>query len=458
MPVTPVTAGIIRVSSDSAEQAQSPENQREHLVRAGCTKFYEDKISGSAEGGEKRRQSKVWQQLEADIKARRVGRLLVCEVNRIARRDHLVMGLVELCDEHGIEFLATTGGALSAKSAPQWLSLKQQAVFAEYFAREQSDKIRRGQESCRQRGVFGFSSSHLAWHLQKDPSDSRKVIAHPDRWNDARAAALDYAMAKATSSDICKRLFEKHGICARPATLTKWLKSPWLRGHYGKRDSGEILIANIAPPLVTEAEAELIQERLKLNAKGKGTRAPHKVRPLSGLARCCHCEQVMTSKTIKRKTAVYNYLKCGNPQCSVYDRGIRAEVVEMHLKSTLGTKRLDFVDLVERQRKGEVKPTKELLNLRLRAKKLEEALAIVDSPGVRADYEQAQHRIAELEEAQKPSEPRPLSVWEQLDLGSENWWNRHSDGELNTAFRLIVEAVWIDVVEGKLAVDWKQFD
>ena len=47
----------------------------------------------------------------------------------------------------------------SAKTAPQWLSVKQQAVFAEYFAREQSDKIRRGQESCRQRGVFGFSSS-----------------------------------------------------------------------------------------------------------------------------------------------------------------------------------------------------------------------------------------------------------------------------------------------------------
>ena len=112
MATTPVTAGIIRVSTESAEQAQSPENQREHLVRAGCTKFYEDRISGSAQGGEKRRQSKVWQQLEADIKSNRIGRLLVCEVNRIARRDHLVMSLVELCDEHGVEFLATTGGEL----------------------------------------------------------------------------------------------------------------------------------------------------------------------------------------------------------------------------------------------------------------------------------------------------------------------------------------------------------
>ena len=286
MATTPVTAGIVRVSTESAGQEQSPENQREHLVRAGCTKFYEDKISGYTEGGEKRRKSDVWQQLESDIKSRRIGRLLICEVNRIARRDHLIMSLVDLCDQHGVEFLATTGGALSAKSAPQWLSVKQQAVFAEYFSREMSDKIRRGQESCRQRGVFGFTSAHIAWHLQKDPSDPRKVIANPDRWDDARAAAMDYAMAKSKSSDICKRLYTQHGVSARPATFTKWLKSPWLRGHYGKRDSGEILIANIAPPLVTEAEWELIQERLKLNAKGRGKRAPHKVKPLSGLARC----------------------------------------------------------------------------------------------------------------------------------------------------------------------------
>ena len=121
-------------------------------------------------------------------------------------------------------------------------------------------------------------------------------------------------------------------------------------------------------------------------------------------------------------------------------------------------KRVDFLDHVNRERRRETKPTKELLNLKTRAKKLEEALAIVDSPGVRSDYEEAVRRIAVLEDAQKPSEPAPLTVWEQLHIGSENWWDKHSDGELNTAFRLIIESVWIDVVEGKLAVDWKQFD
>jgi len=63
---------------------------------AGCTVFYEDKISGSAQDGEKRRQSEVWQRLEAVSKGNRIHKLLVCEVNRIARRDHLVMGLVDL--------------------------------------------------------------------------------------------------------------------------------------------------------------------------------------------------------------------------------------------------------------------------------------------------------------------------------------------------------------------------
>ena len=452
MATTPVTAGIVRVSTDSAEQAQSPENQRDHLARAGATKFYEDRISGSAQGGEKRRQSAVWQQLEADIKARRIGRLLVCEVNRIARRDHLVMALVELCDQYGIEFLATTGGALSAKSAPQWLSVKQQAVFAEFFAREQSDKIRRGQESCRQRGVFGFTSQHLPWHLMKDPDDNRKVIANPERWDDAREAAMDFALARYNSSTICKRLYEKHGILRQSSSLTKWIKSQWLRGHYASRESEEVMIANIAPALVTDAEWELIQKRIKANSKVKGSRAPHKVRPLSGLAHCVKCGRPMTTRTVKD----YVYLRCGNNVCDNANKNIRSEIVELEVKTSFGLKRTDFVGEIERQQRVKRKPSKELLNLRTHAQKLKEALVLIDSPGVRADYEHAMARISQLEQAEQPTEPSPFTDGELLDIGSESWWERKSDGELNTVYRLVLDKVWVDAVAKTIEVEWKK--
>ena len=339
MPTTsvrkPVVAGIVRVSTKSVEQEQSPKNQQEHLRRAGCNKFYEDKISGSAEGGERRRQSKVWQQLEADIRANRISKLLVCEVSRIARRDHLVMDLVELCDQHGVEFLATTGGQLSQKSAPQWLSVKQQAVFAEYFAREQSDKIKRGQESCKQRGVFGFTSAHLAWHLQKDPGDKHKVIARPECWDDARSAVIEYINGNWTMKEVCSFLHDRQGVLSRQGVAHKWFKSPWLRGHYGSRDTGEIYIANIAPPLITEEENERLLLRMAANRKRPGTRAPHKIRALSKVCRCAHCDSLLTYNVPKEG---FTYLRCGNNQCNAYAKNIPAMVVEFDLQRTVDSR------------------------------------------------------------------------------------------------------------------------
>jgi len=166
----------------------------------------------------------------ADITGGRLTKLLVCDVSRIARRDHLITELVELCDQHGVEFLASSGGTLTAKTAAQWLSVKQQGIFAEYFARELSDKIRRGQAAAISRGVFGFTDRHIAWHLQKNPDDRHKVIPHPERWQTARQVISDYIEGRVTMSAMCGIVHSKHGVMGRTAAASKWLRSGWLRG------------------------------------------------------------------------------------------------------------------------------------------------------------------------------------------------------------------------------------
>ena len=446
MPTTsvrkPVVAGIVRVSTKSVEQEQSPKNQQEHLRRAGCNKFYEDKISGSAEGGERRRQSKVWQQLEADIRANRISKLLVCEVSRIARRDHLVMDLVELCDQHGVEFLATTGGQLSQKSAPQWLSVKQQAVFAEYFAREQSDKIKRGQESCKQRGVFGFTSAHLAWHLQKDPGDKHKVIARPECWDDARSAVIEYINGNWTMKEVCSFLHDRQGVLSRQGVAHKWFKSPWLRGHYGSRDTGEIYIANIAPPLITEEENERLLLRMAANRKRPGTRAPHKIRALSKVCRCAHCDSLLTYNVPKEG---FTYLRCGNNQCNAYAKNIPAMVVEFDLQRAVDS-RVEEVIKSDHQRAQQVRPSKELLNLRQRTKQLRAVLDVMESPGVRADYEEAMARQQQLEEALEPSESAERSIAQMLYEGSLQWWEDKTEAERQSAYLLLIDYAVVDTI------------
>ena len=431
--------GIIRVSTDSAEQAQSPENQRAHLIQAGCEIFYEDKVSGSAKRGEKRRQSAVWQQLETDIKTRKLTKLMVCEVNRIARRDHLIMHLVELCDEFAIEFLATSGGELTTKTAPQWLSVKQQAVFSEFFAREQADKIKRGQAAAIQRGVFGFSSSHLAWHLVKDPDDPRKVVRHPDRWDTAKEMITAYIEGRLGTTEMARTIYERHGVLRQPAGVNKWFKSHWLRGHYGRR-GGEVLIANIAPAIVTEEEWSLLQTRIKANAKEKGTRAAHKKRALTGVCECALCGMGMTY-AVRGK---YRYLRCNKPDCDGYLKNVPEHVVEEQLREFIIAGDYEDFELHSKRLTATAKPTKELLNLKLRAKKLEEALVIVESPGVRSDYVEATQRIAELEQAMQPSEPERLTREDWDKIVSGEWWKDRDDHQRNTDYLFLFKTVTVN--------------
>ena len=434
-----VIGGIIRVSTKAQAGTDSPENQRETLARAGATVFYEEAVSGSAKGGQKRRQSPSWQQLTADITGGRLTKLLVCDVSRIARRDALITELVELCDHHSVEFLASSGGTLTAKTAAQWLSVKQQGIFAEYFARELSDKIKRGQAAAINRGVFGFTSAHLPWHLQKDPADHTKIIAIPDRWETAQAAIRAYISGEWSMAQLCKFVYERHGVLGQTSSAHKWLKSGWVLGHYAKRSTGEVLIANLAPRLISEDEHHQLQLRMAANRKDRGKRAPHKIRALSAICRCAHCGRHLTHNTPKG----YVYLRCAFNQCDAYAMNIPAAVVEHDLLALI-SHGAEIIDAAERRRQQCSKPSRELLNLRLRVKALKAALDLCESPGVRADYQQALARQHELEAALAPAEPTAPTLWEQVRVGSVNWWMEKSEAERQSRYLLLIDHAVVD--------------
>ena len=87
------------------------------------------------------------------------------------------------------------------------------------------------------------------------------------------------------------------------------------------------------------------------------------------------------------------------------------------------------------------------MNLKLRAKKLEEALAIVDSAGVRTDYEEAVRRIAELEAAQQPEAPQRLTEedWEKIISGE--WWENRDPHQRNTDYLYLFDVVEVNCVD-----------
>jgi DNA invertase Pin-like site-specific DNA recombinase len=445
----PEIAGIIRVST-KGQAGSSPENQRQVLAAAGATRFFE-----AVESGYKAKRRESLQPLFDAIANGEISKLLATDLSRAARSQELLNELIALTDQHGVEFLAG-GMAITHGDAYQWFSAQQLQLQAELYSRDLSGRIRRGQAAAISRGQFGFTSNHLAWHLAKDPYDPRKVIKHPERWDTARELVVGYIEGKLKSGDISRIAYERHQVMRLPGAVTKWLRSHWLRGHYGKRD-GEVLIANCAPALITEGEAELLQQRIDANRKTKGTRAPYQVHALTGLCRCLSCGNTMTTNRPKgRDGRQYSYVRCIQPGCPAKGLNIAADKLEREIQELLDQVDLETMERGRLQRQLVTKPSKELVNLKAAAKKLREALELLDSQGLRAELQQTEQRIRELEGAHK-SEPPRLSLRQVREMGSEQWWNQRDEQQRNTDYLSVLDYVGVGVSEQWRGVQYLKF-
>lgn len=439
----PEIGGIIRVSTKrQAEQSDSPTNQRHVLTAQGATRFYE--YVGSGFSVDKRRASDAWQDLLADIRAGRLRRLLATDISRAARKDELLSELIELCDQAGVEFLAS-GLRISHGNAMQWYSAKQMALMAELYSRDLSDRIKRGHAAAVARGVPAFTSKHLPWHLMREPGTRHGVIKHPDRWDDARAAVMDYIEGRERLDKLCHRIYKKHGVLSCASAMHKWLRGHAIQGHYGKRD-GPMLIANCFPALISYEEAQLLTRRLELNRKRWGTSSNHQAYALTGLCRCQHCGCALCYQCTPKRNGdgVYRYLRCSaRRECPGFRKLICAHLLELAILNGLTEALEKMAQLGAMTKQPEAVPV-ELVQLRQRVQKLEALLQEMDSPGVRADLREAAQRLEQMEAAHLTHGTQRFNPDRLTMLRSEHTFMWRPEAERNTHLLSVIDHVLVD--------------
>lgn len=434
--------GIVRVSTKrQALESDSPSNQRHVLAQQGATRFYE--YVGSGYSVDKRRASEAWQALLNDIRSGRLRQLLATDISRAARKDELLSELIQLCDQHGVEFLAS-GLRVSHGSAMQWYSAKQMGLMAELYSRDLSDRIKRGQAAAIARGIPAFTSKHLPWHLIREPGTRHGVMQHPERWDDARSTVMDYIEGRAGLDALSERLHRLHGVMSHASGLHKWLRSHSLQGHYGRRN-GPVLIANCFPALITAEEADLLQRRLAANRKRWGTSTTHAVHALTGLCKCLHCQRPMAYTSVRKGNGdYYQYLKCQSERdCPGYRKCVSAELLEMAVLFQLGHA-LETMALRGATDSSPQQEPMEVVQLRQRVRKLEGLLEDLDSPGVRADLREAQQRLERLESACQAPQDERVDRAKQMVLRAENTFRARPEGERNADLLLVLSHVLVD--------------
>ena len=454
MPVTATEVGaIIRVSTKlQAEQSDSPANQRHVLSSQGATRFYE--YVGSGFSLHKRQSSPAWQQLIQDIAEGRLHRLLATDISRAARKDELLSELIELCDQHGVEFLAA-GFHVTHGTAMSWYSAKQMGLMAELYSRDLSDRIKRGQAAAVARGVPAFTSKHLPWHLMREPGTRHGVIQHPERWDDARDAVMDYIEGRARLDALSARIHEKHGVMSAASSMHNWLRSHALLGHYGRRD-GTVLITNCFPALISPEEGDLLKRRLLTNRKRWGTTTSHTVYPLTGLCRCIHCGHALAHTTIKKADGIsYRYLRCASRRnCPGFRKNLSADLTEMALLHQLG-EALEAMAIRGATSPDQINEPIELVNLRQRVRKLEALLSELDSPGVRADLKEATQRLQALVDATSKPHSARIDQAKAIMLRGGNTFMSRPEGERNADFMALIDHCLIDTTYNPEGHGWE---
>ncbi|MEB3332360.1 MAG: recombinase family protein [Synechococcaceae cyanobacterium] len=405
-------AGYIRVSSSrQADEGDSPQNQQARLEQAGATRFFADPgVSGFKL--EKRRSVAGLEALKAAIRAGEVSRLLCTRLDRIGRRDEIVLELADLCEQQGVEFLSLASGAVDTTSASGWLSVKVQLLLGEHYSRALSESIAGGYRGAWARGVP--ARGPLPFHLQRaEGTEARQHQFVPSpAWGDARRA-VELLLAGGTTSEVAALLREAGHIRSRSGVLY-WLRSPVLAGHAADYRQRRIRLPNAAPALVSQAEFDAIQERLAANRKrwganaaSRGSRAPT-ITPLSGLCRCSLCGHMLCQhRRGSRRNAAGVLtpgpwaLRCvtdGCPACSWVQSAI-----ETALGALLRERVDEAVEHVmrpwhQRQRKPSAEELKLRQELQLRLKLPEE----LRQPSDRERILELRSLIAALETARPP--------------------------------------------------------
>jgi DNA invertase Pin-like site-specific DNA recombinase len=315
------TGAYIRVSSTrQRDQGDSPANQRERCGQAGATVFYQD-LAVSGFKLDDRRRAVELQRLYADIGTRTLTRLLCTRLDRVARRDQIVLELAELCDQCGVEFLSLGSGRVETRTASGWLAVKMELVFAEHYSRQLSESVRSGLAAATSRGAVPLSNQSLPFHLARTADGT---IVPSEHWAAARRA-IERVIAgdslKAIASDPELPIQTGQGLGA-------WLRSPLLGSRWRGRDC--------LPPIATAAERDRLSRVLEQRRQRWGRNAASRVYALSGLCRCAACGRSICygGTTVSRpgRRTPYPFLRC-NGGCPGTARPhlIEQELVLLHL-------------------------------------------------------------------------------------------------------------------------------
>lgn len=338
MPET-YTLAYARVSTDiQATDDQALTQQLDLLERAGYQEIFTD-IQSGRDPDRPQFLALVERALELSSQGRKV-EILVVELQRWARNMSVGMGTIEKLAAVGVSVREVSGGVVSIERAADWLSVSMRSLYAEYFSRDLSDRVRRGNDYRRRNNRP--LSNRPAWGYRLN-SDRSALEPNPEQWPIARGV-IEHLVEGESLTSACLRLYQDHGVRRHQASLRQWLMNPVLRGHLAysrggltkqERKAGAKkavdMIYNTHPALMSDSEFATIRARLDLNSQLWGANKGRTIHAVPSIVVCGVCGR----KATIRHNAKSRYFRCGQIDCSNRMRCVRADAIEAAIQEAI---------------------------------------------------------------------------------------------------------------------------
>lgn len=366
----------------------------------------------------------------------------VTDLTRWGRNDHEIDRSVEEFDKLGITLYALSGGKYSGKTSSDWLRLKNEGIFAQYYLRQLSERICQGNEYRRKQGKplcntppFGYRFNEKCTQLEPNP----------DQWQEARSLIEAYLNGAGLREVTAMSTHFRHHTSVR-----QWILNPTLAGdlYYtvggrkGKepgsatRDRPKQLVYNCHTPLISREEQRLIVQKIEENKLRWGNNRKFQTPVLSGLVRCAYCGYRMSMQRVTRENgSIYRFARCRHPGCC--KSALQSGVIEEAIQEAIALRAEELAAAILEPTPNEKPP--ELLELE---RQRDEVMKLREQTGLTsldASIEELDRKIAGFE---KPPEIEIEDLSEMIEtIADTASWESLKDAERRSLYLCLVKRV-----------------
>lgn len=302
--------GYCRVSTSHREQDASIEAQERQLLAAGCSRVIKERRSAYKAG-----KRPGWEGCKGLITSGKIEKFMVVSLSRASRRQETAE-MSELCNEHGVEFIALTGGPVDVSTPEGLLNVGIQDTVNRFDSLLKGVRVKQGMEARRAAGATAVGKCPYGYRY-----NGTCPVPDSKTWNKAKQLWQELSAEEFIANQVLrsgKWKFSNSG-------LIRWMRNPILMGRTRYSE-------HKVEPLVSPEEWARCQRMLD-NRRRTYARSSPTTRLFTRMVKCCTCGRCLNYTRGGTKF----YLKCMFPKCLVYGRAIREELVRAQVIEALRT-------------------------------------------------------------------------------------------------------------------------